>query len=106
MVASVLDQLNGEWRPYPKLSRYKNRALIADPFSDPARIELRHKTGINVLYSNGAAKWVDIKAGMGFDPQPNKSIADIIDEIPPPPNNFSVVHNQRMWDIWLKLDAQ
>jgi hypothetical protein len=46
---------------FPKLSKYKNLAVLADHFSSPQRLLDRHKRGINVLYGNGAAKWVDQK---------------------------------------------
>jgi len=48
---------NKEWRPYPKLDRLKNRALAADIFATPHRVRWRHVKGINVLYSDGSAKW-------------------------------------------------
>jgi prepilin-type N-terminal cleavage/methylation domain-containing protein len=47
--------------PFPKLSKYKNLAVLADYVSSPARVQTRHKKGINVLYSSGGAKWVDLK---------------------------------------------
>ena len=53
------DPAAGAWRPYPRLSKFKNRAISADIFATPHRIEWRHKKGINVLYANGHAKWLD-----------------------------------------------
>jgi prepilin-type N-terminal cleavage/methylation domain-containing protein len=50
-----------EWRPMPKLDRLKNRALAADIFHSPVRINYQHVKGINVLYSDGSAKWYDRK---------------------------------------------
>jgi hypothetical protein len=47
-----------------RLSKMKNRAMVADICAvDPNnaardRVGNIHKTGINVLYANGAAKWV------------------------------------------------
>ena len=49
---------NLEWRPYPKLDKMKNRALAADIFATPHRIRWRHVRGINTLYSDGSAKWI------------------------------------------------
>ena len=49
-----------EYRPYPKLSSFKNRALVTDIFATPARVKWRHTKGINALYSDGSARWVDI----------------------------------------------
>jgi prepilin-type N-terminal cleavage/methylation domain-containing protein/prepilin-type processing-associated H-X9-DG protein len=45
------------WRPYPKLTKMKGRALAADIFSAPSRVNWRHVKGINVLYADGSAKW-------------------------------------------------
>jgi prepilin-type N-terminal cleavage/methylation domain-containing protein/prepilin-type processing-associated H-X9-DG protein len=49
------------WRPYPKLTKFKSRALASDLFPTPHRVLWRHKKGINVLYADGSAKWFDIK---------------------------------------------
>ena len=46
------------WRPFPKLSKFKNAAIVADIFSTPHRVNARHPKGINVVYANGAGKWV------------------------------------------------
>jgi prepilin-type N-terminal cleavage/methylation domain-containing protein/prepilin-type processing-associated H-X9-DG protein len=49
------------WSPFPKLSKFKNRALAADIFSTPHRVHYHHKNGINVVYADGSAKWFDTK---------------------------------------------
>ncbi|HMO27666.1 MAG TPA: hypothetical protein PKB10_15505, partial [Tepidisphaeraceae bacterium] len=49
---------NGYPTKRPRLSQMKNRAIFADIFSVKADIVRRHKDGLNVLYGNGAAKWV------------------------------------------------
>jgi hypothetical protein len=41
-----------------KLSKLKNRAIVSDIMSSITRVEPAHKKGLNVLYANGAAKWV------------------------------------------------
>ena len=43
----------------PKLSDFRNKAILADLFHTPGRVNTRHKTGINVLFGNGGAHWVD-----------------------------------------------
>jgi prepilin-type N-terminal cleavage/methylation domain-containing protein len=50
-----------EWRPMPKLDKMKFRALAADIFHSPSRITMMHKTGINVVYSDGSARFVNSK---------------------------------------------
>src|SRR3954466_10745306 len=61
----AIDQNKIPWAPFPKLSKFKSKVLVSDLFSCPDRVTLRHKTGINVYYSNGSAKYVasDNKAG-------------------------------------------
>jgi hypothetical protein len=48
--------------PFPKLARYKSLAILGDVVSAPKSIIDRHVKGANVLYGNGGAKWVDLKA--------------------------------------------
>ncbi len=42
----------------PKLTNFRNKAILADLTANPQRVDTRHRTGANVLYGNGAAKWV------------------------------------------------
>jgi prepilin-type N-terminal cleavage/methylation domain-containing protein len=46
-------------RAFPKFSRLKNRAILADLIAYPQAVVRRHKHGINVLYANGSAQWVN-----------------------------------------------
>jgi prepilin-type N-terminal cleavage/methylation domain-containing protein/prepilin-type processing-associated H-X9-DG protein len=46
----------------PRLNRFKNKAIFADLTALPARVNTRHRVGINVLYGDGSAKWIDRKA--------------------------------------------
>jgi prepilin-type N-terminal cleavage/methylation domain-containing protein len=48
------------WAPYPKLAKFKQRALVTDLFPTPHRVLWRHKKVINVLYSDGSAKTYDV----------------------------------------------
>ena len=49
----VIDENNKNVQPFPKLGQFKNKALLADIFRSTNRIDIRHKQGINVYYSNG-----------------------------------------------------
>lgn len=49
------------WGPWPKLSKFKNRALISDLFPTPHRIQWRHKTVVNSVYADGSARSFDVK---------------------------------------------
>ena len=43
----------------PKLAAFRNKAILADLTAAPQRVDTRHRTGVNVLYGNGSAGWVD-----------------------------------------------
>jgi len=43
----------------PRLAKFKNKAIFADLTAVVARVDTRHKTGVNVLYGDGSAVWVD-----------------------------------------------
>ena len=47
-----------------KLAAFKSKAILADVNMSPLNLKARHKTGVNVLYGNGAAKWVPKEAFM------------------------------------------
>src|SRR5688500_9376832 len=49
----------GQPAKFPRLSQFKNLAIISDINSSATRIPIAHVKGINVLYGNGGAKWVD-----------------------------------------------
>jgi len=49
-------------RGFPKFSKLKNRAIVADLNNSPVDIMRRHKTGINVAYANASAQFVPLKA--------------------------------------------
>jgi len=57
----MVDGANVPWAPWPKLSRFKNRALAADIFATKHRVNWRHKKGINVAYSDGSARWYETR---------------------------------------------
>jgi prepilin-type N-terminal cleavage/methylation domain-containing protein len=43
---------------FPKLTKLKNKAVLADSISDNDDIRAAHKKGANVLYGHGGASWV------------------------------------------------
>lgn len=57
----------------PKLSKLRNKAIVADLVIDRAYVVRRHKTGVNVLYADGSARWVMLTE---FDKAPWKTIPD------------------------------
>jgi prepilin-type N-terminal cleavage/methylation domain-containing protein len=56
---SGIDPTDYTWRPYPKITKMKHVAIAADIFATPQRINQRHRTGINVVYSDSSAMWVE-----------------------------------------------
>lgn len=44
---------------YPKFSKLKNKAILSDIARSPVDVLARHKSGINVYYANGSAKYVN-----------------------------------------------
>src|SRR4051794_981507 len=42
----------------PRLHAMKNKAILSDLTATPARVDTRHRDGINALYGDGSAKWV------------------------------------------------
>jgi prepilin-type N-terminal cleavage/methylation domain-containing protein len=47
---------------FAHLRQCTNLSLLADTNYCPQKIRQRHKKGINVLYGNGSARWVDLKS--------------------------------------------
>jgi prepilin-type N-terminal cleavage/methylation domain-containing protein len=78
---------------YPRMNQFKNLAIFGDLTATPARLDTRHRTGINVLYGNGGAHWVDRKA---IDD--DLKLCPIIDPKNPP--------NAAQQRIWEALDRQ
>lgn len=46
----------------PRLSQFHNKALLGDLVATPQRLDTRHRQGINILYGDGSAHWIDRSA--------------------------------------------
>ncbi len=77
---------------FPKLSKYKNLAIVADLNSSITRINPSHKKGFNVLYANGAAKWFERSSPF------NAILAKY------PNNAFTAAGNPVIDQIWWEFD--
>jgi len=75
-------------QPWPQLARYKSVAIMSDINSSETRLRIAHKTGFNVLYANGGAKFVDAKL----------IYQDLIKM------DFNTTTNQYQDAAWYKLD--
>ena len=53
---------DGKKLTLPRLARSGNLAILADNIIDKGYVLRRHKKGVNVLYGNGGAKWIDLAA--------------------------------------------
>ena len=53
--------LKGEAK-VPRLSDFRLKGIFADLTAAAARVADRHGDGVNVLYGNGAARWVPLAA--------------------------------------------
>jgi prepilin-type N-terminal cleavage/methylation domain-containing protein/prepilin-type processing-associated H-X9-DG protein len=79
-----------------KQTKLKSRAIVSDVISSPTRIPIAHRKGVNVLYADGSAKWVD------------KSVIDkdydgtiLIENM----SGFDVGKNPLIDRLWAKLDG-
>jgi prepilin-type N-terminal cleavage/methylation domain-containing protein len=64
---------------YPKLSKFKNKAILVDLVRFKTDVIRTHKVGVNVLYGNGSGQWVPLKA---------------FDRVPPPGPVWSSIPDQ------------
>jgi prepilin-type processing-associated H-X9-DG protein len=69
----------------PRLARFRNKAIFGDLTALPERVDTRHRTGVNVLYGDGSATWVDRKRFdadlMSITKLPDKAANDFLDNI-------------------------
>jgi prepilin-type N-terminal cleavage/methylation domain-containing protein len=77
--------------PYAKLAKYKSAAILSDVNSSQTRVVVAHKKGINVLYANGGAKFVDVKL-----------IADLLQK--EVQGGFGTQSDPYQDEIWWKFD--
>src|SRR4029078_6402833 len=82
---------------YPKLAALKNAALLSDITSAEDRVAGGHKKGINVLYNNGSARWVDISNKFAFGSGLNYTIKQMID-------SFGTGGDPQQIQLWFTLD--
>jgi prepilin-type processing-associated H-X9-DG protein len=73
----------------PRLNKFKNKAIFADLTALPARVESRHRKGVNALFGDGSAKWIDRSA---FDADLKQCTA------------ITATFNPRQDAIWAAMD--
>jgi prepilin-type N-terminal cleavage/methylation domain-containing protein len=95
-------------RGLPRQAKMKNKAVLSDIVIAPQSVKNRHKRGINVLYANGSAQWVDLKAlengpmpaGAAWKDIPNTTVSSMysprmLDEAANPPTG-----------VWIAMDRE
>jgi type II secretory pathway pseudopilin PulG len=78
----------------PRLLKFKNKVILADLTSVASRVETRHKMGVNALYGDGSATWVERKRF-------NAPLMQCLEPFPPNPSSNGF---QDM--IWAELDRR
>ena len=79
----------------PRLSNFNNRAVVSDVLSSPTHLNMCHITGVNVLFGDGSAKWVErsvLEAGP-------KDLNEIV-------TTFSTTYNPHQNNMWAALDKK
>jgi prepilin-type processing-associated H-X9-DG protein len=79
----------------PRLTQFKDKAIIADPVTTEAYVLKRHKDGINVLYGDGAALWLP-RSAFVVDGQDQLKI----------PTGISSQWNSVMDTMWSLMDSR
>ena len=94
----------------------KRIALVADVFSSAVRLNSCHKKGLQVLYADGSAKWVD-RSAITFDLEQRQysgitgkglpdAFAGQTNETVAPPGRTTWTVNNGVSNIWKTFDAQ
>ena len=78
---------------FPRWSAFRHRAVLADLASARVRVETRHRSGVNVAFADGSARWVVRSA---IEPE--------IDVLPEPVFPPDPQWNDEVDTIWLAFD--
>jgi len=79
----------------PRLNDFKNQAIFADLSNSLFRLNARHVRGLNVLYGNGSARWVDRSA-----------LGTLLIGIPDAAGAPNTAFDPTMDAVWNALDRQ
>lgn len=81
--------------PLPRLSRFRNRAILADTTAAKARVETRHRVGINALFGDGSATWI-----------PRKQLGSTLDLLPEPAGAPDPAQDPLVDAVWAGIDRR
>ncbi len=79
----------------PKLRSFKNTAILADTTASFVRLDTRHRTGLNALFGDGSAFWIE-----------RKQIEPAISSLPEPAGAPNPAMNDLMDAVWAGLDRR
>ena len=80
----------------PRLTQFKDRAIVADMITTESYVVRRHKDGVNVLYGDGAATWHPRSIFLDED---RKDVLKI-------PQGIAASNNSTMDRLWSMMDAR
>jgi prepilin-type N-terminal cleavage/methylation domain-containing protein/prepilin-type processing-associated H-X9-DG protein len=98
----IPDDLRGTLPAYalPRLNNYRYRAIVADLIATETHVQRRHKDGINVLYGDGAATWVD-RSALRYD-LGDGTYRDVLKEL----DHMGADMNGKIDSLWGLMDIQ
>ena len=79
----------------PQLAKFRNRAIAADLTSARVRLDTRHRTGLNALFGDGSASWID-----------RKPLEPAISELPEAAGAPNPSWNPQMDAVWSGIDKR
>jgi prepilin-type processing-associated H-X9-DG protein len=85
-----------------RLSRMKSRAIVSDIISSPTRIRVAHVRGMNVLYADGSARWVD--AGVIKRKDDGTALVDPSRPTQGLGSGFNPANNDNVDLVWSRFD--
>ena len=79
----------------PHLSRFRTRAILADATAARARVDTRHRTGLNALFGDGSAIWI-----------PRAQLGPTLDQLPEPAGAPDASLDPLVDAVWAGIDRR
>ncbi|MDB5294169.1 MAG: hypothetical protein JWO31_152 [Phycisphaerales bacterium] len=83
----VPDEVQTAGGTVPRLGDFGTKAVLADLTATPQRLDLRHKTGVNVVYGDGSGRWV-----------PRTAFDDPLSKCPNSPDAAANPYQDQIWE--------
>jgi competence protein ComGC len=91
---------------YPSLAKLKSAAILSDVNSSDTRVKVAHKKGINVLFANGGAHYVDVTSRTDLPITYTPANPNLLQLMQGPTGGFSQANDIWQDGIWYTLDFQ